>query len=45
MQKVNQLIPKRQGIGDIAYKGGWRISYYDIMPKKSFLENDTIREY
>jgi len=24
---------KRQGIGDIAYKGGWRISYYDIMPK------------
>ena len=24
---------KQQGIGDIAYKGGWRISYYDIMPK------------
>ena len=24
---------KKQGIGDIAYKGGWRISYYDIMPK------------
>ena len=24
---------KTQGIGDIAYKGGWRISYYDIMPK------------
>ena len=23
---------KQQGIGDIAYKGGWRISYYDIMP-------------
>ena len=24
---------KKQEIGDIAYKGGWRISYYDIMPK------------
>ena len=24
---------KQQEIGDIAYKGGWRISYYDIMPK------------
>ena len=24
---------KLQGIGDVAYKGGWRISYYDIMPK------------
>ena len=24
---------KLQGIGDVAYKGGWRISYYDIMPQ------------
>ena len=31
-QKVS-LILKQQGIGDIAYKGGWRISYYDIMPQ------------
>ena len=24
---------KHQGIGSSGYKGGWRISYYDIMPK------------
>lgn len=24
---------KKQEIGDVAYNGGWRISYYDIMPK------------
>ena len=24
---------KEMGIGDNGYKGGWRISYYDIMPK------------
>ena len=24
---------KKQEIGDIAYKGGWRISYYDVMPQ------------
>lgn len=23
---------KKQEIGDVAYNGGWRISYYDIMP-------------
>jgi len=24
---------KKQEIGDVAYNGGWRISYYDIMPE------------
>ena len=25
---------KKQGIGDNGYRGGYRISYYDIMPKE-----------
>ena len=24
---------KKQGIGDNGYRGGWRVSYYDIMPQ------------
>ena len=30
---------KKQGIGSNGYRGGWRVSHYDIMPRKT--QGDT----
>jgi len=38
---------KKQGIGDNGYRGGWRVSYYDIMPqthKYRHTQSMTIKE-
>lgn len=38
---------KKQGIGDNGYRGGWRVSYYDIMPenhKWRHTQSMTIKE-